>query len=283
MKRLISFLLAMVLLLSAGAAVADEWFCPECGAKNDGNFCPNDGTKRPEKTDTGFVTTSDLKVDSVKLETDGSVTVSWSGGTAPYTVRYQYYVNENHNANVDVILWKAADNIYGNKGTYEYDFVPGERYWVIVSDANNNEAWYDYSEYVRAFSRANCSYFFTLRTKRNNRSAKVDYFSARDIKAEFSSNLFGANIKVTPTIKQEMTIVFRMGIILPSGEPILIHVERGTIKPRRGSYYMWENYNFKYLWNTLMETKGSIPSGTYTFKLFFDNEYLFEQPFPVND
>lgn len=24
-----------------------SWFCPECGSKNEGNFCPNDGTKKP--------------------------------------------------------------------------------------------------------------------------------------------------------------------------------------------------------------------------------------------
>ena len=50
---------------------------------------------------------------------------------------------------------------------------------------------------------------------------------------------------------------------------------------RTRGYYIWENYDLKYLWNTLMRTKGSIPVGTYTFKLFFDNEYVFAQEFPI--
>jgi len=286
MKRLISLLLAMILLFAAGTALADDWYCPECGEKNSGNFCPNDGTKRPDGKGTNsdmVPSASDLKIDNVKLETDGSVSIAWSGGTAPYNVYYQYFVNANKNAGVDnVILWTAENDTYNTKGRYESDFVPGEHYWVIVQDANKNEAWYDYNEYVGAFSRAKCPYFFSLRTHRNNRSAMVKFFSAKEVEKEFSYNMFGANIKVTPKLKQDMTIVFRMGIILPSGEPILIHLETGTMG-RTWGYYLWEEYDFKYLWNTLMRTKGTIPVGTYTFKLFFDNEYVFAQDFQVEN
>ena len=285
MKRLISLLLAIILLIAAGTALADDWYCPECGEKNSGNFCPNDGTKRPNGTGTdskNTTTSSDLKVDSVKLQNDGSVSVAWSGGTAPYNVYYQYYINGDYNTGVnDVILWTAESGIYGNQSKYEGDFVPGEHYWVIVEDANQNEAWYDFNEYASAFSRANCPYYFSLRTHRNNRSSMVKFFSAKEIENEFAYNLFGANIKVTPKLTQDTTFVFRMAIILPSGEPLLIHLERGSMGRIRG-YYIWQEYDFKYLWNTLMRTKGSIPVGTYTFKLFFDNEYVFAQDFLVD-
>ena len=284
MKRLISFLLAMVLLLAVGIALADDWYCPVCGEKNSNNFCPNDGTKRPDGKgeDTGKGTSaSDLKIDKVKLENDGSVSVAWSGGSAPYNIYYQYYVNGNQNAGVeDAILWTAESGNYSNSAKYDSDFVPGEHYWVIVEDANQNYAWYDFNDYAGAFSRTSCPYYFTLRTHRNNRSAMVKFFSAKDIENEFAYNLFGANIKVTPKLQQDTSFDFRMGIILPSGEPILIHLERGTMGRTRG-YYIWENYDLKYLWNTLMRTKGSIPVGTYTFKLFFDNEYVFAQEFPI--
>lgn len=284
MKRLISIILAMVLLLAAGAAAADDWFCPECGRKNSENFCPNDGTKRPDDAGGSIVTTtssSDLKVDNVKLQTDGSVTVSWSGGKAPYDVYYQYYVNGNRNAGADVIVWTASSDIYETRQNYTSDFVPGEHYWVIVSDADDNEAWYDYDEYCSAFSRASCPYHFSLRTYRKNRASMVKYFSARDIENEFSYHMFGANIKITPKLKQEMTAVLRMGIKLPSGEPILIHVENGTLGPTRG-WYIWQEYNFKYLWNTLMKSKKTIPTGTYQFKLFFDDEYVFAENFTID-
>jgi hypothetical protein len=286
MKRLISLLLAIILLLAAGTALADDWYCPECGEKNSGNFCPNDGTKRPDGAGTDSKktsTASDLRIDSVKLQYDGSVSVAWSGGTAPYNVYYQYYVNGNYNTGVnDVVLWTAESGTYGNQSKYEGDFVPGEHYWVIVEDANRNEAWYDFNERIGAFSRASCPCYFTLRTHKNNRSSMVKFFSASEIEREYSYNLFGANIKATPKLTQEMTFMFRMAVILPSGEPILFHLNQGTIKPTRGrAYYIWENYDFKNLWNTLMRTKGEIPVGTYTYKLFIDNEYAFTQDFQM--
>ena len=287
MKRLISFVLAMILLFALGTAFADEWYCPVCGTKCTENFCPKDGTKRPDdiasdSTAATVSSSSDLRVDNVKLETDGSVTVSWSGGKAPYSVCYQYYVNSNHNAGADVIQWCASSDAYDTRANFEYDFVPGEHYWVYVEDADGNQAWYDFDEYVSAFSRASCSYHFSLRTFRKNRAAMVKYFSARDIENEFSYHMFGANIKVTPKLKQDMSAVFRMGIKLPSGEPILIHVEKGTMGPTRG-YYIWKEYNFNYLWNQLMKNKKTIPTGTYQFKMFFDNEYVFTENFSIDN
>ena len=47
MKKLAMLLLALALACSA--ALADgAWYCPQCGALNDSNYCPNDGTPRPE-------------------------------------------------------------------------------------------------------------------------------------------------------------------------------------------------------------------------------------------
>ena len=53
MKKGICMILAMFICLSAaGAALAGGiWYCPNCGRKNDSNFCPNDGVKKPEDLD----------------------------------------------------------------------------------------------------------------------------------------------------------------------------------------------------------------------------------------
>ena len=50
MKRLTALLLVAVMLLGIGSALADTWTCPSCGRTgNDGNFCPDCGTAKPDE------------------------------------------------------------------------------------------------------------------------------------------------------------------------------------------------------------------------------------------
>lgn len=49
MKKLMSLLLAVALLLSAAALANETWNCADCGAENTTKFCTNCGAKQPEK------------------------------------------------------------------------------------------------------------------------------------------------------------------------------------------------------------------------------------------
>ncbi len=62
MKRLVSVILAVLLVLGCSFALAaDEWYCPNCGAgPNDSNFCPKCGTARPAADATPAPTTSSV-------------------------------------------------------------------------------------------------------------------------------------------------------------------------------------------------------------------------------
>ncbi|MDO5379037.1 MAG: hypothetical protein Q4G52_11950 [Clostridia bacterium] len=50
MKKICGVLLAICLLCAFGAALAEEWTCEVCAAENDGNFCANCGSARPDET-----------------------------------------------------------------------------------------------------------------------------------------------------------------------------------------------------------------------------------------
>ena len=47
MKRILALLVTALLLCQMPLALADTWYCPQCGRLNDNNFCPVDGTARP--------------------------------------------------------------------------------------------------------------------------------------------------------------------------------------------------------------------------------------------
>ena len=161
MKRLTALLLTVMLLLPCVAGLAESWTCPSCGANNDGNFCGNCGAKKPTGSSGGDVdlnsllealgagsgggtstvsTSSGLQVTGVALESDGAVSVSWSGGSAPYNVSYASYMNSDHNRGAEVINWSGAANVSGSSVRLADDLVPGERYWVWVTDAGGKDA-----------------------------------------------------------------------------------------------------------------------------------------------
>ena len=51
MKRIISLLLAALIIFGITGALADTWTCPSCGRSgNDGMFCPGCGTAKPGST-----------------------------------------------------------------------------------------------------------------------------------------------------------------------------------------------------------------------------------------
>jgi len=45
-KRIVSLLLSLMLLFCCAPALAETWYCPQCGRLNDSNYCPFDGTAR---------------------------------------------------------------------------------------------------------------------------------------------------------------------------------------------------------------------------------------------
>ncbi len=52
MKRMLALLAAALLLCQVPLALADSWYCPQCGRLNGSNYCPVDGTARPANTQT---------------------------------------------------------------------------------------------------------------------------------------------------------------------------------------------------------------------------------------
>ena len=145
MKKAASILLVLAMILTYVTAFAgDPWYCPDCGQKNESNFCSNCGAKRPDGSSGGSSSTGGMVFEKISANSDGSVVISWSGGQAPYKLQYDWCVSDNYNLGTDVTRWNAEENLYNTSVTLKYDLVPGERYWIIVTDANGNSVWEDY-------------------------------------------------------------------------------------------------------------------------------------------
>ena len=114
----------------------------------------------------------------------------------------------------------------------------------------------------------------SLRTKKGNKSKTVNSFSANEIEQEYLGSLFGGTIKlVLGRGGVGYHFIARMAIILPTGEPLLFHYEDAT---SRWTECGWETHDFKPVWVWLMQNKGGVAAGQYTFRIYL-NDGLFGQ------
>ena len=283
MKRLTALLLALMLALSAVPALADTWYCPECGTKCDNNFCPECGTPKPANIGAGRAAPAPgLKFEKTVLNADGSFTIAWSGGKAPYKLDYMWYVNADHNEGADVTRWIAVDDCYDFSVDLRYDLVPGERYWLILTDADGSRVWLDYASPRKNFSAfSKTRMVLSLRTRINSRASTVKNFSAAEIQRDYQKNLYGVTCKMEIGGRNtDYTFTARMVIFLPDGEPLLFYCQENTIS-RRATYAYWETLDMSYAWEMLIKMRGDIPAGQYTWRLYADDELFGQSTFTI--
>ena len=48
MRKITALILTLVLCLGCVSALAETWYCTECGQANSGNFCSNCGAAKPQ-------------------------------------------------------------------------------------------------------------------------------------------------------------------------------------------------------------------------------------------
>ncbi len=173
MKKLMSILLAVVLLLSVTQALAEEWTCPSCGNAATGNFCNNCGTKKPEEES---VTESSLDTETTKEVVEEAPSESMgSDDTTPVSSENGYSIikeykwssmwgnyyamvikntsGETCSFDVQMIYYDAKNNMVGVSNP-SID-VCGDGYEVLVSsscdiafdhveyEVNQKSSWYN--------------------------------------------------------------------------------------------------------------------------------------------
>ena len=157
-KKALSVVLLLSLLFSVAAlSESSSWDCPQCGRTgNTGNFCGSCGHPKPsddptpepspEPTPEPTPTPTVLSITNVNGLDSNKAEISWEGGVAPVSVSVFHYFNASQNEGVNnyYVINTWNNDPANNAGTVS-GFVPGQRYWIRLSDANGQESWYDYS------------------------------------------------------------------------------------------------------------------------------------------
>ena len=122
----------------------------------------------------------------------------------------------------------------------------------------------------------------SLRSRKNNRSSTVDSFSANEIERGYLNRLYGITVKMD--IGRHLTdYIFhaRMVLFLPNGEPLMFYYNEDGIS-RRATWAYWDTLDMRNAWDKIVEIKGTIPKGRYTYRLYADDELFGQATININ-
>ncbi len=256
MSRKLSFLLAIlvVVCMVGNVAFAESWTCPECGTVNDGNFCSNCGTKKPETNATNTsTTTSTITNVTFSPQSNGDILVEWndSSSASSYTVAYTTeYWNSTY----------GSDSITGKRVLLEY-LIPGVTYYVYVSNGvSDTTLTYTvpkpiYTEYSTGGKYLNLT---------------MEKFSLSEMEKKPTMTF---EVQVSwPRLKNSREYAAKLVLNTPYGYASrVIYYDVFTFENKYE--YTYVTFSLMNDWLVQVEEDfGSIPTGEYTFEIYMDGQ-----------
>lgn len=301
MKKFVTLILSVCLVLCVTVAFAAN-YCINCGEYLGGayNFCPNCGTRQPAASEgssggaTDTVTTpsspakptsSSITINRINDTEDGALSITWtdSANAAPYSI---YVLQKRSNSYTDDMKQPVGrqlcqEDITATTGLAN-KVVPGIDYWIIVEDCNGNVAYKEYDGGTAPrFNEFTVEAEIMLKYRRSNAFEEVYAFSADDIRRYQASTSYGARINLEyPQLARERQYSMLIAITNPNGDVIVDKVSEDILY--RGHYmYYWNFYTFDEYFAIIADAYGSMPTGTYTWSLYYDGLFVTSDTFRI--
>ena len=216
----------------------------------------------------------------------GFTTISWedSESRSPYTVYVQHESGSKLGEKQTVV-----SNTNSKSVTNGYVLVPGEPYTITVRDANGKTATYSYHPSKKTFPDFKVTASMELRVETTKGTRTTDKsFKASEIAKKISEYDYFAYITITyPQIRYERNANWTGAVTIPNGDVFLTSLNENTVIPadskNKKIYLYWKHYTFNELFNYLLETSGSVPTGKYTWTLYFDGQKAGSTTFNVTN
>lgn len=250
-------------------------------------------TPKPTATPTPRPTATPTPKPSVEITRvtnngDGTVTVNWrtNGTSGPYEVYYAQkfssnYLNDREHE-LSTGLWPATEDnsFYGTSATVDR-LIPGQEYWIVVFDSDDNSAHYSY----RPGPAPNFPDFptkITLQLKSRTGSSYAEHrsFSARDIIGN-SNTEYGFYVKLEYSqLARAREYLGHAAIIAPNGV-VFTDELLNVYLPNGRSYSYITFYSLDWFFSIMEKYFDEIPVGTYQWALYYDGMYVNTQTFTV--
>ncbi len=223
-------------------------------------------TPSPERPSLGTFTTND----------NGTLTITWAGGTPPYSVRYHVKRSEDYNADLEAEntlgRFLAESDLNETEFTFK-QLVPGQAYWISVFDANGKGVY-------RAHTPAAVQPFTDFPTRLTAAPYARQGESLSKLKA-LPLSVAGQDDGVSHGMSlylhydnpgQPVDHLVQLALTLPNGSMLIdksfVHTfDQGEDRSAFWNFYSLENYL-----NIMRLKLGTVPEGDLKLDMYLDGK-----------
>lgn len=224
-------------------------------------------------------------VTQVKYLGDGSVEVRWDDGDASDLV---FVPKMSGNYDTDLANYgKILVDTEGKTKMVLYGIAPGQSFWVQTNHPGSGyTAAYAYdaprvANFTEWRTPPRISVFIMRERSMEGKLEDVDYFLSSDL--EDGSNYAGHGVKWQldyPTLKKARTYLWQYVITDPDDFKHV--VAAGVLELPAGVSWVYDDFReLDTYFQTLMDMRGEVPVGTYTFSIYWDGIHVCSTTFKV--
>lgn len=227
------------------------------------------------------------RLEDVVSNGDGTVTVSWNGGVAPYKVQYTRKMSEDFNADRSAArergdYWNAVSATEETSAVIGR-LIPGEEYWVVVLDANEKGQRRAFTNETSAFTDFPVTLELMPRERIGETPADIPCIPADTAGAEDTAE-HGLFIQINHENPGEARDYY-MQIVTSFSNGFEYVYGTGTVNfaSGEGCWRKWEFYSLDDLMVHLRKYYGQIPAGDLTITVYLDGKLACEGKVPVGE
>ena len=325
LKKIIALCLALACCLSTALAWScpgccsdnSGKFCTECGTKKPENICPSCGTDfgdalpkfctecgtklgaaaaaipvptaaptaTPAPTEVPQPTTAPVTFGTFDTNADGTLTINWTGGVAPYKIQYmaarsEDFFEDRAAGRSDGSYWTVGDSV--EETTYTFTrLVPGEPYWIVVLDAEENGRYVLHTPpAAEKFDAFDIRLDVIPRSQVGETRTDIDCIPA-DIAGLEDETEHGAYIYLNYTNNgSPREALYQLAFVLPDGTMRVDTVTTVTLVSGENKWLGWNFYNLEWYLNRLREYRDTLPEGDIIVRAYLDGQLAGEGVLP---
>ncbi len=224
-------------------------------------------------------------LDNIVSNGDGTVTVSWTGGTAPYKVLYTRKVTDDFDADRIAAreagdYWIGATGVEGNSQVLSR-LIPGVPYWIVVMDANDRGQRRAFVWETEAFTDFPVTLEVKPREKTGETPVDLDFLPA-DTTGLDDDTIHGLYMLLSHDNPGEARDLYTQIVLSYANGFEFVYVT-GSLNYASGEdcWRKWEFYDMEDIMGHVREYHGSIPVGDMTVSVYLNGKLAASAAVPV--